>query len=283
MATRIRFGTDGWRAIIAEDYTFDNVRLCAQAVADYVRDTGMAGRGMVIGYDTRFQSERFAAAVAEVFAGNGLLAYLSDKAIPTPTTSFAILDKKAAGAVIITASHNPGIWNGFKYRPEYAGSAAPEILAEVEKRIGDAQDAARAPKRMPLEEALAKGLAVKIDAREPYLKKIASLVDLEAIKNAGLTIVVDVMFGAGMGYFPALLDGGKTHIVEINNVRNPLFPGMNNPEPIEHNLAWLKRSADERRMLAWPQTATPTVSASWTRKAVLSTNSRSTPSSYFTC
>lgn len=247
MTSKIRFGTDGWRAIIAEDYTFDNVRLCAQAVADYVRDTGMANRGMVIGYDTRFQSERFAAAVAEVFAGNGMVAYLSDKAIPTPTTSFAILDKKAAGAVIITASHNPGIWNGFKYRPEYAGSAAPEILAQVERRIGEAQSAGRAPRRMPLEEALAKGLVVKIDAREPYFKQVASLVDLEAIKNAGLTVVVDTMFGAGIGYFPALLSGGKTRVVEINNVRNPLFPGMNNPEPIEHNLTNLARAIRRRK------------------------------------
>mgnify|MGYP002684870189 CR=1 FL=1 len=126
----IKFGTDGWRAIIAEDYTFDNVRIVAQSVAYYLKDVGLADRGLVIGFDTRFASEDFAAATAEVVAANGITCYLCDKAAPTPTVSFSILDKKAGGAVVITASHNPGIWNGFKYKPEYAGSASPEVVAE---------------------------------------------------------------------------------------------------------------------------------------------------------
>lgn len=245
MATQIKFGTDGWRGIIAEDYTFDNVRLCAQAVAEYVKSTGMAGRGMVIGYDTRFQSESFAAAVAEVFAGNGIVAYLSDRTIPTPTTSFAILTHKAAGGIIITASHNPGIWNGFKYRPEYAGAASPEITAKVEAYLEDAQTKGIEIKRVPLEQGLAQESIVMIDAVTPYLKQVASLVDLQAIKDAGLNVVVDAMFGAGIGYFPTLLAGGKTRIIEINNVRNPLFPGMHNPEPIERNLTALQRAIAE--------------------------------------
>ena len=124
MAT-IKFGTDGWRAIIGEDFTFDNVRICAQAMAQYLIDSKAAERGIVIGYDTRFASEDFAAAVAEVMAGNGIRAYLCDRTAPTPTISYAILDKRAGGAVIITSSHNPGIWNGFKVKPEYAGSASP--------------------------------------------------------------------------------------------------------------------------------------------------------------
>jgi alpha-D-glucose phosphate-specific phosphoglucomutase len=244
---QIRFGTDGWRAIIADDFTFDNVRICAQAVAEYVKSTGLGDRGMVVGYDTRFLSENFAAAVAEVFAGNGIPAYLSDQPIPTPTTSFAILGKHAAGAVIITASHNPGIWNGFKYRPEYAGSASPEITAAVEKYLCDAQEKGCDVRRISLEDGLKSGLISKIDARTPYIKQVASLVDLQGIKDAGLTVVVDAMFGAGIGYIYSLLTGGKTRLIEINNVRNPLFPGMHNPEPIARNLDALVKAIAENK------------------------------------
>jgi alpha-D-glucose phosphate-specific phosphoglucomutase len=241
----IKFGTDGWRAIIAEDYTFDNVRICAQGVADYVIDSGQGKQGMVIGYDTRFQSEAFAAAVAEVFAGNGIPALLSDAAIPTPTTSFAILTHKAAGAVIITASHNPGIWNGFKYRPDYAGSAAPEILVQVEERIQEYEGTDKPVKRMPLDKGLESEMIRMIDAKTPYLQQIASLVDLQTIKDAGLTVAVDYMYGAGMGYFQELIGGGKTKLIEVNNKRNPIFPGMHNPEPIDHNLDALRAAIVE--------------------------------------
>ena len=125
MSSMIKFGTDGWRGIIAGDFTFDNVRICAQGVANYLWDHGLASQGLIIGYDTRFASEDFAAAVAEVIAANGIRVYLNPKATPTPTISYSIVAKKAAGAVIITASHNPAVWNGFKYKPDYAGSASP--------------------------------------------------------------------------------------------------------------------------------------------------------------
>ena len=246
MAT-IKFGTDGWRAIIGEDFTFDNVRICAQAMAQYLIDSKAAERGIVIGYDTRFASEDFAAAVAEVMAGNGIRAYLCDRTAPTPTISYAILDKRAGGAVIITSSHNPGIWNGFKVKPEYAGSASPEVLAMLEKNIASIQGAPvswgqakpQMVQRMPLSEALQKRQVEKFNPAPAYLKQVASLVDIEDIKQAGITVVADAMFGAGMGYFPTLLAGGNTRVIEINNVRNPLFPGMHNPEPIARNLAAL--------------------------------------------
>ena len=236
---RIKFGTDGWRAIIAEDYTFENVRICAQAVAKYLIDTEVAHKGLVIGYDTRFGSEHFAAATAEVMAGNGIHAYLCDRAAPTPTVSYAILEKKAGGAVVITSSHNPATWNGFKVKPEYAGSAPPEVLAVLEKTIADIQAGQERVKRMALTEALQDKLVVKFNPAPGYLKQVASLADVEGIKGAGITVVVDAMFGAGMGYFPALLAGGNTRVVEVNNIRNPLFPGMHNPEPIARNLAAL--------------------------------------------
>lgn len=237
--TSIKFGTDGWRAIIAEDYTFENVRICAQAVARYLLDSKDADKGLVVGYDTRFASEDFAAAVAEVMAANGIRTYLCDRFAPTPAISYAILERKAAGAVVITSSHNPAVWNGFKVKPEYAGSASPEVLAILEENIATIQARPEDMQRVPLAEALQKRQVVKFNPAPAYLKQIASLVDIEGIKQAGITVVADAMFGAGMGYFPTLLAGGNTRVVEVNNVRNPLFPGMDNPEPIARNLAAL--------------------------------------------
>lgn len=236
--TSIKFGTDGWRGIIAQDFTFDNVRACAQAVADYVKDRGMAGRGLVVGYDTRFASEDFGAAVAEVLAASGVKAYLCARPTPTPVISYNIVSRGAAGAAIITASHNPPLYNGFKYKPEYAGSATPEVTAELERRIAEAQT--KGPlEPMPLAEGLSKGLIEYIDASTPYLEHIARLVDLAPVRGAGLKVVVDSMHGAGAGYLKSLLDGGRTEVTEINAERNPLFPGMERPEPIAHNLSRL--------------------------------------------
>ena len=238
--TTIKFGTDGWRATIAEDFTFDNVRVCAQAFAQYLLEKGTADRGVVIGYDTRFRSEDFAAAVAEVMAGNGIRAHVCDRAAPTPTISYAILGKGAGGAVIITSSHNPAIWNGFKIKPEYAGSASPEVIAIVEENISAVQAGRARVKRLSQSDALKSGLVLPFNPAPAYLKHIATLVDLETIKAAGVTVAVDAMFGAGIGYFPTLLAGGNTWVIEINRERNPLFPGMHNPEPIAHNLAALR-------------------------------------------
>ncbi len=239
MATKIKFGTDGWRALIAEDYTFDNVRICAQALAQWLQDTGGAAKGLVIGYDTRFASEDFAAATAEVLAGNGIPVFLCDRPAPTPTISYAILDQKAGGAVVITSSHNPATWNGFKVKPEYAGSASPEIVAILEQNIVNIQEGRGSVHRLSMVEALKRDLVVRFNPAPKYLEHLATMVDLEAIKAADITVIADAMFGAGIGYFPALLSGGNIRLVELNNQRNPLFPGMHNPEPIAHNLAAL--------------------------------------------
>lgn len=247
MTTRIKFGTDGWRAIIAEDYTFENVRICAQSVARYLLDRKTAQHGLVIGYDPRFQSENFAAAVAEVAAANGVKAYLCDRVAPTQVVSWGILDRKAAGAVVITASHNPPIWNGFKYKPEYAGSASPEVVAALEERIGAIQAGKDSVRRMPLAEAQDKGLVVMYNPVPPYFQQIARLLDVEPIKKAGLNVVVDAMYGAGMDYFPNLLAGGKTRITQIHAERNPLFPGLDHPEPIGHNLHALTDAIREHK------------------------------------
>src|SRR4051812_16674098 len=187
MAAKIEFGTDGWRAIIAEDFTFENVRYCAQAVADYLHGSGQAGDGLVIGYDTRFASDRFAMAVAEVAAANDIAVFLCNRPEPTPVVSYSVLDRKAGGGVVITSSHNPAPYNGFKYKPEYAGSASPEIVAKLEEHIRVHQ-AAESVRRIPLAEAQKRGRVEQIDARQPYMAQMARLVDLDRLRGSGLKI-----------------------------------------------------------------------------------------------
>ena len=233
MSGKIRFGTDGWRAVIAEDYTFDNVRRCAQGFAEYLVAQGYDTQWVVIGYDMRFQSERFAAACAEVIAANGLKVYLTNGATPTPVISFAVVDKGAAGAINITASHNPPTDNGFKVRNRHGGAIAPEGLKEIESRIPDAVEDV---KRIAFSEAEKEGRIVLFDPKPAYLQQINRLVDLEAIKSAGLTVLIDPMWGNGAGWFTELLAGGTTKVIEIHDERNPSFPEMSRPEPIPPNV-----------------------------------------------
>jgi alpha-D-glucose phosphate-specific phosphoglucomutase len=240
MSTAIKFGTDGWRGVIAEDFTFANVRRVTQAVVEYLKQTKLAPRGLVVGFDTRFGSERFAIAAAEVLAANGIHVYLTNKATPTPVVSYAILDKGAGGAVIITASHNPGTDNGYKYKPEYAGSASPEVVRKLEANLDQTP-----VQRIEIREAEHQGLVERIDAAPAYLQQISSLVDLEQLKRAGFTIIVDTMYGAGAGYYPQMLDGGSTKVIPINAERNPIFPGIRAPEPIDSNLTKLKKVVKE--------------------------------------
>jgi len=213
------------------------VRACTQGVANYLKQAGLAHRGLIIGYDTRFASEDFAAAAAEVAAGNGMKAYLCPGPAPTPVITFGILDKQAGGAIIITASHNPYIWNGFKYKSEDGASAPPEVTAEIERGAADTL-AKGELKQMPLAEALAQGQVEYLDLTPIYFDQVAKLIDLNELRRAELKVVVDPMYGAGAGYFKTLLDGGAIELVEINGERNPLFPGIQ-PEPIAANLAKL--------------------------------------------
>ncbi len=235
MPTRIEFGTDGWRAIIAEEFTFDNVRYCAQAVADWLRQEGKASDGLVVGYDTRFASDRFAMAVAEVAAANDVPVYLCNRPEPTPVASYSVLDRKAGGGVVITSSHNPAAYNGFKVKGSYAGSASPEIVAILHERI-EALQAQGGVERMPFEEAVAKGRVEMIDARPPYFAQMGRLVDLERLRASGLRILHDPLYGTGIGYYDALLGGGTATVSSIHDVINPNFPGIHAPEPIPPNV-----------------------------------------------
>ncbi|GAB4452193.1 MAG: phosphoglucomutase/phosphomannomutase family protein [Anaerolineales bacterium] len=246
MAYKIKFGTDGWRGVIAEDYTFDNVRRAAQGFAAYLLEKGYAGRWVVVGYDKRFHSENFAAAAAEVLAGNGLNVYLTDGATPTPVIAFSVVDRKACGAVNITASHNPPTDNGFKVRDPNGGAIDPEGLKRIEALIPDSVEAV---KRVSVPDALKNGNIVYFDAAEAYIAHLQKLVDLQKIRDAGFKVVVDPMWGNGAGWFTKLIGGGKTQIIEIHNERNPIFPEMKRPEPIRPNIdaglrATLEHKAD---------------------------------------
>ena len=240
----IKFGTDGWRGIIAQDFTFDNVRVCSQAVADYVKQADLSSRGLIIGYDTRFASEDFATAAAEVVAGNGIKVYLCPRATPTPVISFGVIAQETGGAIIITASHNPAIWNGFKYKSEFGTSAPPEVTAEIERNISHTLATGKIS-QMPLAKALEQGLVEYLDLEPIYSSHLASLIDLNELRQAKLKVIVDPMYGAGAGYFKALLARGAIEVTEINSERNPLFPGIQ-PEPIEANLAKLSATVKEQ-------------------------------------
>lgn len=233
MSVKIRFGTDGWRGVIAEEYTFANVRRCAQGFAEYLLSKGHKGEWVVIGYDKRFQSESFAAACAEVLVANNLRVYLTEGAAPTPVISYSVVDKSAVGAINITASHNPATDNGFKVRNRFGGAIAPEGLKEIESRIPDSIDSV---KQELFSEAQSDGRIVIFDPNPAYLRQIDRLVDLEPIKTAGLSILIDPMWGNGAGWFSKLLEGGSTKVVEIHNTRNPIFPEMTRPEPIPPNV-----------------------------------------------
>ncbi len=233
MTQKIVFGTDGWRGSIAEDYTFANVRRCTQGFADYLIKHGKIGQWIVIGYDKRFLSEHFASAAAEVLTANGINVHLTNGATPTPVIAYAVVDKKAAGAINITASHNPPVDNGYKVRNEFGGAIDPEGLKEIESLIPDTEVAV---KRMPFSQAESKGMIIIFDASINYIEHLKDLIDLEPIKQAGLKVVVDAMWGNGAGWFSRLLAGGKTEVHEIHNERNPIFPEMARPEPIQPNI-----------------------------------------------
>ena len=239
----IHFGTDGWRAVISEEFTFDNVRKVAQAIAEKTLvDWGQtaAGNGtvparpsLVVGFDTRFLSDRYAAAVAEVLAANGIHVWLTQADSPTPVTSYAIVDKHADGGVMITASHNPPRYNGIKLKAAFGGSASPAACKDVERRIEAANGAM--PRRIDIEEAISSGLVTRFDPFVAYEAHLRTLVDFESIKNANLSVAVDAMYGAGRTYLRRLLHDAGCRVVELRGEMNPGFNGIH-PEPIARHL-----------------------------------------------
>ncbi|MZP29486.1 phosphoglucomutase/phosphomannomutase family protein [Heliobacterium undosum] len=242
----IKFGTDGWRAIMAEEFTFGNVEIVVQAIADYVKGAGIADRGVVIGYDNRFLSDKFALLAAEVLTGNGIPVLLPPAALPTPVTAFAITHNRAAGAIMLTASHNPPEYNGIKFIPEYAGPALPDITDRIEGRVRQLAlaEGREEIKKIRLERAREQGLVREIAPQAPYLDQLAAIVDLKAISAAGLKIVIDPMWGAGIGYLEAVMERCGLGYEVIHHTRDPLFGGSL-PEPSAAVLTELRRRVVE--------------------------------------
>jgi len=214
-------------------------------VADLLKQSGLANRGLIVGYDTRFASEDFASTAAEVVAGNGIKVYLCPKVTPTPVISFGVPARKAGGAIIITASHNPAMWNGFKYKTEDGSSASDEVTAEIERHLSHTLTTGKI-NQVPLSKALDQGIIEYLDLTPIYAQQLAKLIDLNQLRQARLKVAVDPMYGAGAGYFNMLLGRGAIELVEINNERNPLFPGIQ-PEPIAANLAKLSATIKEQK------------------------------------
>jgi len=226
---QIKFGTDGWRGIIADDFTFANVRIAAEAVAAYVHsrqssDNEDPSKGLCIGYDTRFGSKAFARACAEVVASTGIPVALANDITPTPALSFGVRERKAAGGIMITSSHNPAQWNGVKYKAWYGGSGKPSIITAIESHLG--QPVARSAKSAPITE---------VDFLPPYLKAIENFADLDLIAHCGMKFAIDSMYGAGLNLISNIFTRIGVEHIQIRGNPDPLFPGIN-PEPIEPNI-----------------------------------------------
>lgn len=236
----IKFGTDGWRGLIARDFTFDNVAICAAGYARYLEETGLGARGIVIGYDTRFLSTEFALETASVITAAGIRVILSDSPVPTPVVSFSTMSRNAGGAVVLTASHNSAQWNGFKIKSPTGSSAATSEVSRVENHINSVFEQRKPPDRLSQKQAVDRGLLEYADLAPSYFDQLQNLLDLESLRRSGIKIVVDSMHGAGAGYFRKLL-GDNYPLVEIRSEINPAFPGMQQPEPISNNLQELKQ------------------------------------------
>lgn len=248
----IVFGTDGWRGVIGRDFTFENVKIVACAVARYLLSPDRkkldiykikcrnykykyqpAKNGIIIGYDARFLSDKFAKTCAEVISSFKIPVYLTDSISPTPAVSLAVKEKKCAGAIIITASHNPYEYNGIKFKPEYASSATPEVMQAIQTQI----------RQKPDKISIRPELIKTFSAKKLYLNHLKKLVDIERIEQAGFKIAIDSMYGAASGYFEELINKG---VLSIHNTRNPYFGGIN-PEPIDKNLKDLTKKVKREK------------------------------------
>jgi len=229
----IVFGTDGWRARVADEYTFENVRRCADGVARYVTQAGTAAQGVMVGYDRRFASEYFAQAAAEVLLAFDIPVLYAAAPIPTQMTSFEVVTRGTATAIMITASHNPWTDNGFKVKSPSGAAAGPEILAVLERTISE--HAGSAPPRRPFADAEAAGLVERVDPFDGYRDYVARTLDLERLRAADVSVLVEPLYGSGAGWIPRLLDGDRIRVREIHSERNPYFGGIN-PEPIRPNV-----------------------------------------------
>ncbi|HEY7971149.1 MAG TPA: hypothetical protein VID95_14225 [Candidatus Limnocylindrales bacterium] len=231
--TTIVFGTDGWRARVADDFTFENVRRCADGVARYVVGRGEQEKGVVIAFDRRFASEHFAAAAAEVLLAHDIPVAIATAAVPTQMSSYEVVQRGSAAGIVITASHNPWTDNGFKVKAPTGAAAGADILSVLEGAI--AENGGAGIERRPLADAEAAGLVERFDPYPGYEAFARRTIDLDALRAADVSVLVEPLYGAGSGWIPRLLAGGRIRVTEIHNERNPFFGGIN-PEPIRPNV-----------------------------------------------
>jgi alpha-D-glucose phosphate-specific phosphoglucomutase len=234
----VRFGTDGWRAVISETFTFANLRLVAQAIADFILEQEVEQPTAVVGFDTRFLSDRYAAEVACIMAANGIETWLARADTPTPAISYAIVHKQATAGVMITASHNPPRYNGVKLKASYGGSASPTQNQRVEALLERNLAQARGPNLMNLDEAIRVGKVHKFDPAWAYYEHLGRLVDLDVLSNGELKIVADAMYGSGRGCIGEMLTRSRSQVHNIRHNMNPGFGGIH-PEPIAKYLGLL--------------------------------------------
>jgi phosphomannomutase len=229
MLEPIKFGTDGWRGVIADDFTYANVRRVAQAIARYVHRYEDPSRGVLVAYDTRFASDRFAMAAAEAIAASGIRVQVAREVTPTPALSYMVRELRAAGGVMITSSHNPWNWNGMKYKASYGGSATPAITQRIEALIDSPAIAGKG------------GGVVEADFKTDYIAAIQAFADLKLIAAAKQKFAIDVMYGAGRGILAGIFQQFGVDCIELHGEMNPLFPGIN-PEPILPHLRELQQA-----------------------------------------
>ncbi len=237
---KIKFGTDGWRGVIAQDFTFDNLARVAQATARYYKKHKKIKNGMVIGYDARFLSKEFAEKVAEVIANNGIRVVLSDKISSTPMVSLLTVKRKAAGGVVITASHNPAKYNGFKIKGDFGGPAHPEMIEKVEKELAKVRTVPSSKRSFT--DLVAKGLIQRIDFTQVYVEDMRTKIDIDRIRAAGIKVAYDAMHGAGQGVMDQLVPLA----VSLRGSYNPSFGGAH-PEPLPQHLAELAKAVVDRK------------------------------------
>jgi phosphomannomutase len=233
--TQIKFGTDGWRGLIADDFTFDNVRRVAGAIAGYVLKHEDAARGMIVGYDTRFASDRAALLVAQVLAGAGIPTRLANDYTPTPAVSYNVKKLGAAGGVMITSSHNPFNWNGVKFKAKFGGSGTPDIMKLIESELQSGAVPSGVPAKIE-----------EVDLKPAYVAAICEFADLGIIRRANFKFAIDCMYGSGRGVLAQIFDQNEIKYVAIRQQVNPLFPGIN-PEPILPHVAMLQETVKKEK------------------------------------
>jgi phosphomannomutase len=232
---QIKFGTDGWRGFIADDFTFDNVRKVAWAIASYVLKHEDHARGVLVGYDTRYASDRAARLVAQVLAGAGIPVHLANDYTPTPAVSYNVKKLGAAGGVMITSSHNPFNWNGVKFKAKFGGSATPDILKKIEAELHAGAMPTAAPAQI-----------VEMDFKPAYIEAVCKFADLDVIRKANFKFAIDSMYGSGRGVLPGIFDKTGIQYIAIRQEANPLFPGIN-PEPILPHVAELQKTVTKEK------------------------------------